>query len=132
MFINSIGSIGATVLKVSKLCVPFPVSGSGLITVTEVVQQISSDLESTVISIIKKLVLSANIDLGNSAAFVDTIMVQLRPVVKASVNTALATSQYQHLSANDLIEQIIINLRPFVVEALRKEVIAVQQQQSEW
>lgn len=106
------------------------ISGSGLITVTEVVQQISSDLESTVISIIKKLVLSANIDLGNSAAFVDTIMVQLRPVVKASVNTALATSQYQHLSANDLIEQIIINLRPFVVEALRKEVIAVQQQQS--
>ena len=42
----------------------------------------------------------------------------------SAVNSALASSPHGHLDANDLINRIIIALRPFVEESLRKEIIA--------
>ena len=42
----------------------------------------------------------------------------------SAVNNALATSPHDHLDANELITRILEKLRPFVEEALRKEVLA--------
>ena len=42
----------------------------------------------------------------------------------SAVNNALATSPHDHLDANELITRILQKLRPFVEEALRKEVLA--------
>ena len=52
-------------------------------------------------------------------------MIQLRPVVEAAVTNALRTSSYQHLDATLLISEITLQLRPFVEEALRREIVAV-------
>jgi len=100
-------------------------SGSGLITAEQVVLEIITDLEPTVISIIKQIVASANVDLSATDGLVNTIMIQLRPVVEAAVNNALRTSSYQHLDATLLISEITLQLRPFVEEALRREIVAV-------
>jgi len=100
-------------------------SGSGLITAEQVVLEIITDLEPTVISIIKQIVASANVDLSATDGLVNTIMIQLRPVVEAAVTNALRTSSYQHLDATLLISEITLQLRPFVEEALRREIVAV-------
>ena len=41
-----------------------------------------------------------------------------------AVNSALASSPHGHLDANDLINRILIALRPFIEESLRKEIVA--------
>ena len=41
-----------------------------------------------------------------------------------AVNSALASSPHGHLDENDLVNRIIIALRPFVEESLRKEIVA--------
>ena len=92
--------------------------------VQEIVIQIITDLESTVISIIKQIVTSANVNLSQTDSLVNTIMIQLRPVVEAAVNNALRTSSYKNLDAALLINEITLKLRPFVVEALRVEIAA--------
>jgi len=95
--------------------------------VQQIVIQIITDLEPTVISIIKTIVSSANVDLSQTDGLVNTIMIQLRPVVESAVNNALRTSSYKNLDAALLINEITLKLRPFVVEALRVEIAAKPQ-----
>ena len=66
----------------------------------QLVTEITTDLEPTVISIIKQIVASAKVDLSSQQeSLVNTIMVQMKPVVTAAVNNALRTSSYQVSSA---------------------------------
>ena len=92
----------------------------------KVVKQVTSDLKPTVIRIIQVTVSSSGVDLSNVESLLETILTQLRPVVLKEVNVALKSSSYA-LNANSLAERIVLTLRPFVLEALRKEVEKVKE-----
>merc|ERR1712038_1323343 len=90
----------------------------------KVVAQVTTELRPTVTQIVQATVSSAGIDLSDTATLLETILVQLRPVVLNEVQTALITSPF-HLNADSLTNRIVLQLRPFVADALQKEVAQV-------
>jgi len=95
----------------------------------EVVRIIINDLKPTVIKVVRATVGSAQVDLTNPEALLQTILVQLRPVVLNEVQRALSTSTVAgNLNANSLTERIILELTPFVRQALQEEVGKVTSQ----
>ena len=72
------------------------------------------------IRVVQATVSSAGVDTSDTRKLLETILVQLRPVVLNEVRNALRTSTYP-LDAQSLTIRIIKNLRPFVAEALKKE-----------
>ena len=54
---------------------------ANLLTAEQVVRQVTTELKPTVIQIIRATVTQANVDLDNYEGLVDTILVQLKPVV---------------------------------------------------
>ena len=77
----------------------------------QLVTEITTDLEPTVISIIKQIVASAKVDLSSQQeSLVNTIMVQMKPVVTAAVNNALRTSSYQ-VSTPRMVRYHLIQIR---------------------
>ena len=65
-------------------------------------------------------------DTSDSSKLLETILLQLNPVVLNEVRNALRTSSYP-LNAQSLTVRIVKNLRPFVDEALKKELARVSQ-----
>merc|ERR1712213_54346 len=95
----------------------------------EVVRIIINDLKPTVIKVVRATVSSAQVDLSNPEGLIKTILTQLRPVVLNEVQKALSTSTVAgNLNANSLTERIILELTPFVRQALLQEVNKVQSQ----
>merc|ERR1712156_767400 len=85
-----------------------------------VVKQVTTELRPTVIQVVQATVSSAGIDTSDIGKLLETILVQLRPVVLNEVRNALKTSTYP-LNAQSLTVRIVKELRPFVSEALKKE-----------
>merc|ERR1712156_763163 len=71
-----------------------------------VVKQVTTELRPTVIQVVQATVSSAGIDTSDIGKLLETILVQLRPVVLGAV-------------------RIVKELRPFVSEALKKEIAAI-------
>jgi len=95
----------------------------------EVVRIIINDLKPTVIKVVRATVSSTQVDLSNPEGLIKTILTQLRPVVLNEVQKALSTSTVAgNLNANSLTERIILELTPFVRQALEQEVNKVQSQ----
>ena len=95
----------------------------------EVVRMIINDLKPTVIKVVRATVSSAQVDLTDPNALLNTILVQLRPVVLNEVQRALSTSTVAgNLNANSLTDRIIRELTPFVSQALQQEVGKVTSQ----
>merc|ERR1712213_6155 len=95
----------------------------------EVVRIIINDLKPTVIKVVRATVSSAQVDLSNPEGLIKTILTQLRPVVLNEVQKALSTSTVAgNLNANSLTERIILELTPFVRQALQEEVGKVTSQ----
>merc|ERR1712203_1322895 len=86
----------------------------------QVVKQVTTELRPTVIQVVQATVSSSSVDTSDSNKLLETILVQLRPVVLNEVRNALRASTYP-LDAQSLTIRIIKNLRPFVAEALKKE-----------
>merc|ERR1711935_295967 len=95
----------------------------------QVVKQVTTELRPTVIQVVQATVSSAGIDTSDTRKLLETILVQLRPVVLNEVRNALRTSTYP-LDAQSLTIRIIKNLRPFVAEALKNELAKVTQKVS--
>ena len=76
------------------------------------------------IRVVQATVSSAGIDTSDIGKLLETILVQLRPVVLGEVRNALKTSTYP-LDAQSLTVRIVKELRPFVSEALKKEIAAI-------
>ena len=72
------------------------------------------------IRVVQATVSSSSVDTSDTSKLLETILVQLRQVVLNLVRNALRTSTYP-LDAQSLTIRIIKNLRPFVAEALKKE-----------
>ena len=72
------------------------------------------------IRVVQATVSSAGIDTSDASKLLETILIQLRPVVLNEVRLALQTSAYP-LDAQSLTIRIIKNLRPFVAQALKRE-----------
>merc|ERR1712079_73492 len=89
-----------------------------------VVKQVTTELRPTVIQVVQATVSSAGIDTSDIGKLLETILVQLRPVVLGEVRNALKTSTYP-LDAQSLTVRIVKELRPFVSEALKKEIAAI-------
>merc|ERR1712079_899905 len=89
-----------------------------------VVKQVTTELRPTVIQVVQATVSSAGIDTSDIGKLLETILVQLRPVVLGEVRNALRTSTYP-LDAQSLTVRIVKELRPFVSEALKKEIAAI-------
>jgi len=83
------------------------------------VLQITSELKPTIISVIKATV--AQSDLSNFDGLLAAILRQLRPVVLRACEVGLASSNLD-LDANELADEIMVELTPFVSTALEKEV----------
>merc|ERR1711953_1488360 len=96
----------------------------------EVVEQVITELNPTVIRIIQATVSSSEVDLSNIQDLLETILTQLRPVVLAEVNNALQSSTYQ-LNAESLTDRIVTELRPFVLQALKAEVEKIRKVKTE-
>merc|ERR1711963_1155349 len=95
----------------------------------EVVRIIINDFKPTVIKVVRATVSSTQVDLSNPEGLIKTILTQLRPVVLNEVQKALSTSTVAgNLNANSLTERIILELTPFVRQALEQEVNKVQSQ----
>jgi len=92
----------------------------------QVVQQVTTELRPTVIQVVQATVTSAGVDTSDSSKLLETILLQLNPVVLNEVRNALRTSSYP-LNAQSLTVRIVKNLRPFVDEALKKELARVSQ-----
>jgi len=61
--------------------------------------------------------------LNNPNGLVDTIVDQLRPVVLQAVRTAITSSAAAgNLNAEDLTGKILVQLRPFVLEGVTKQI----------
>merc|ERR1712241_107447 len=86
----------------------------------KVVRQVTTELRPTVIQVVQATVSSAGVDTSDIGKLLETILVQLRPVVLNEVRNALKTSTYP-LDAQSLTVRIVKELRPFVSEALKKE-----------
>ena len=94
----------------------------------QVVRIIINDLKPTVIKVVRATVSSKD-DLTNPDGLLRTILNQLRPVVLNEVQKALSTSTVAgNINANSLTERIILELTPFVRQALQEEVGKVTSQ----
>merc|ERR1712066_925162 len=88
----------------------------------QVVRIIINDLKPTVIKVVRATVSSKD-DLTDPDGLLRTILNQLRPVVLNEVQKALSTSTVAgNINANSLTERIILELTPFVRQALQEEV----------
>merc|ERR1712212_340764 len=86
---------------------------------SNLVLQITTTLKPTIISVIKATV--AQSDLSNFDGLLAAILRQLRPVVLRACEAGLANSNL-NLDANELADEIMIELTPFVSSALEQEV----------
>merc|ERR1711953_476913 len=94
----------------------------------QVVRIIINDLKPTVIKVVRATVSSKD-DLTDPDGLLRTILNQLRPVVLNEVQKALSTSTVAgNINANSLTERIILELTPFVRQALQEEVGKVTSQ----
>merc|ERR1711935_347133 len=90
----------------------------------QVVKQVTTELRPTVIQVVQATVSSSSVDTSDTRKLLETILVQLRPVVLNEVRNALRTSTYP-LDSQSLTIRIVKNLRPFVAEALKNELAKV-------
>merc|ERR1712088_455009 len=95
----------------------------------QVVKQVTTELRPTVIQVVQATVSSAGVDTSDTRKLLETILVQLRPVVLNEVRNSLKTSTYP-LDSQSLTIRIVKNLRPFVAEALKNELAKVTQKVS--
>jgi len=95
----------------------------------QVVKQVTTELRPTVIQVVQATVSSSSVDTSDSSKLLETILVQLRPVVLNEVRNSLKTSTYP-LDSQSLTIRIVKNLRPFVAEALKNELAKVTQKVS--
>ena len=66
-------------------------------------------------------------DLSNFEVLFETIITALKPVVYTEVDRALASSKYANkIDSNALAQKIILEITPYVREALQKEVQKIQ------
>merc|ERR1712066_246999 len=94
----------------------------------QVVRIIINDLKPTVIKVVRATVSSKD-DLTDPDGLLRTILNQLRPVVLNEVQKALSTSTVAgNINANSMTERIILELTPFVRQALQEEVGKVTSQ----
>ena len=69
----------------------------------------------------------SSVDLSNFEVLFETIITALKPVVYTEVDRALASSKYANkIDANALAQKIILEITPYVREALQKEVQKIQ------
>jgi len=93
----------------------------------DVIQTITSDLRPTVITIISKTIApGSNVNLNNPSGLVETIVVQLQPVVLKSVTAAIQDSA-SDIDPEGLSDRIIIELRPFIADAVQKQIVEIQE-----
>merc|ERR1711990_861878 len=95
----------------------------------QVVKQVTTELRPTVIQVVQATVSNSSVDTSDSSKLLETILVQLRPVVLNEVRNSLKTSTYP-LDSQSLTIRIVKNLRPFVAEALKNELAKVTQKVS--
>jgi len=121
----SLNEDGTDYQETRKIIKAYETDAANLITVGEVVTLITTDLHDVVVEIVRKVVLASTS--GYSEALVDEIMIAVQPVVQNAVDNALRVTQYKHLvsQSSALINGITVELRPFVIEALKRE-IAIQ------
>ena len=78
----SVGVDGSNYQEMRKILKGYKTDlGANLLTAEQVVRQVTTELKPTVIQIIRATVTQANVDLDNYEGLVDTILVQLKPVV---------------------------------------------------
>merc|ERR1712038_1386300 len=111
--------VGAQILELQK---------QQQITTQKIVSSVIQDLRPIIIRIIRESVRNYKGDLSKYGNLVETIMTQLRPVVLAEVRRALATTSFKGLDAQDLSNNIIIKLRPFIEEGVQEQVRLLQQE----
>merc|ERR1712213_294894 len=93
----------------------------------EIVLEITTNLRPTIIRIIQASVQSS--DLSDIDSLFQAILKRLRLVVLNEVQTALANSPLSlDIDANQLTDRIMVELTPFVRQALEQEVNKVQSQ----
>merc|ERR1711988_2020447 len=93
----------------------------------QVVQEVSQSLKPTIIRIIQVTVAESSVDLSNFEALFETIITALKPVVYTEVDRALTSSKYANkIDPNTLAQKIILEISPYVREALQKEVKRIQ------
>jgi hypothetical protein len=85
----------------------------------DLVTQISLELKPTIVRIIQATVASS--DLSDLSGLLRAILTQLRPVVLREVESALAASSL-NLNANELSDEIMAKITPFIQDALDSEV----------
>merc|ERR1712038_1472108 len=101
------------------------------ITTQKIVSSVIQDLRPIIIRIIRESVRNYKGDLSKYGNLVETIMVQLRPVVLAEVRRALAVSTdpgHNALSAEEITEKIMLQLRGFVEEGVREQVKILEEE----
>lgn len=101
------------------------------VTEEDIVKIVSKQLEGTIIRVIKATVASSSDSdlLKNQEKLVQTIVVQLRPVVLQSVQQALTANNANGFNANSLTDRIVIELTPFVRRGVGAQILELQQQQ---
>jgi len=93
----------------------------------QVVQEVSQSLKPTIIRIIQVTVAESSVDLSNFEVLFETIITALKPVVYTEVDRALTSSKYANkIDPNTLAQKIILEISPYVREALQKEVKRIQ------
>merc|ERR1712213_86932 len=100
-------------------------------TAQKIVSSVIQDLRPIIIRIIRESVRNYKGDLSKYGNLVETIMVQLRPVVLAEVRRALAVSTdpgHDHLNAEDLTAKIMLQLRGFVEEGVQEQVKILEEE----
>jgi len=100
-------------------------------TAQKIVSSVIRDLRPIIIRIIKESVRNYKGDLSKYGNLVETIMVQLRPVVLAEVRRALSASTdpgHDHLNAEDLTAKIMLQLRGFVEEGVQEQVKILEEE----
>ena len=76
------------------------------------------------------IITESSVDLSNFEVLFETIITALKPVVYyTEVDRALASSKYANkIDANALAQKIILEISPYVREALQKQVKKIQDQ----
>ena len=75
------------------------------------------------------LITESSVDLSNFEVLFETIITALKPVVYTEVDRALTSSKYANkIDPNTLAQKIILEISPYVREALQKEVKKIQDQ----
>ena len=73
------------------------------------------------------LITESSVDLSNFEVLFETIITALKPVVYTEVDRALTSSKYANkIDPNTLAQKIILEISPYVREALQKEVKRIQ------